>query len=137
MGWRILDHRADGGFEAEGDTLDEVFLHGAEAFLFLATGLTFKDFAPKTAGEETLELSALDLEELAVSWISELLFLAEAQGRLFRPKLIKISAYPPRLWATGETMAFSMGAIPIKAATYGGLILRTEPRPFLRMFLDL
>ena len=44
MAWRLLEHTADAGFEAEADTLAEVFLDAAEAFLFLAAGLTPGDF---------------------------------------------------------------------------------------------
>jgi SHS2 domain-containing protein len=36
VAWKILDHTADAGFEAEADTLAEIFLDAAEAFLFIA-----------------------------------------------------------------------------------------------------
>lgn len=137
MAWRLLDHRADAGFEAEGETLEELFFHGAEAFLFLAAGLTFATFTPLPEEELTISLSGTDGEELAVAWLNELVFLAETRSLLFRPRRIKVSLSPPLLTATGETMTSPQCGQPVKAATYGGLVLRTEPRPLLKMFLDL
>ncbi len=136
MAWRILDHTADAGFEAEADTMAEVFLDAAEVFLFIAAGLAPRDF-PESDEHDNLFLSAADGEELAVSWINELIFLAETRSAIFLPLQITISLAPPSLAARGRTVPLNRLVLPVKAATYGGLVLRTSPRPFLRMFLDL
>ena len=136
MAWRLLEHTADAGFEAEADTLAEVFLDAAEAFLFLAAGLTPRDF-PGSGEKSELFLSSPDGEELAVSWLNELLFLAETRSVFFLPVKVTVSLSPPAIAASGRTVPLNGRVLSVKAATYGGLVLRTSPRPFLRMILDL
>lgn len=136
MTWKILDHTADAGFEAEADTLSEVFFDAAEAFLFLAAGMAPGDL-PESGKSDALFLSAADGEELAVSWLNELLFLAETRSEFFLPVRITVSLAPPSLSSLGRAVPFNRRVLSVKAATYGGIVLRTSPRPFLRMFLDL
>lgn len=136
MTWKILDHTSDAGFVAEADTLAEIFLDAAEAFLFIAAGPAPGDFY-ETGEFHTFFLSAVDGEELAVSWINELIFIAETRSEWFLPLQVRVSLSPPSLSARGKTVALKGRALSVKAATYGGLQLRTSPRPFLRMYFDL
>jgi SHS2 domain-containing protein len=136
VAWKILDHTADAGFEAEADTLAEIFLDAAEAFLFIAAGPAPGDFS-ETGEFHTFFLSAVDGEELAVSWLNELLFLAETRSVFFLPVKVTVSLSPPAIAASGRTVPLNGRVLSVKAATYGGLVLRTSPRPFLRMILDL
>ena len=137
MAWRLVDHTADAGIEAEGETLDEVFLAAAEAFLYLCTGLLMDERERRVGGKETLALSAEDGEELAVSWLNELLFKMETKSEVFIPETLNVSLSPPSVTAAGRTIPLAMDAIPVKSATYGRMVLRTSPRPFLRIFLDM
>lgn len=137
MAWRLVDHTADAGIEAEGETLDEVFLAAAEAFLYLCTGLLMDERELRKGGKETLALSAEDGEELAVSWLNELLFKMETKSEVFIPETLNVSLSPPSVTAAGRTIPLAMDAIPVKSATYGRMVLRTSPRPFLRIFLDM
>lgn len=136
VAWKILDHTADAGFEAEADTLAEIFLDAAEAFLFIAAGPAPGDFS-ETGEFHTFFLSAVDGEELAVSWINELIFIAETRSEWFLPLQVRVSLSPPSLSVRGKTVALKGRALSVKAATYGGLQIRTSPRPFLRMYFDL
>ncbi len=136
MAWRLLEHTADAGFEAEADTLAEVFLDAAEAFLFLAAGLTPGDF-PGSGEKSELFLSSPDGEELAVSWLNELpLHGGDAVG-IFSPREGHCVLSPPSHCCLGKNRPLNGRVLSVKAATYGGLVLRTSPRPFLRMILDL
>ena len=137
MGWKLVDHRADIGFEAEGDTLEEAFLEGTAAFLFVCTGMTTEELMDMEGEEETVAVSAEDPEELAVSWLNELLFRMETGSGVFVPQKMEISLSPPSLHAEGLTIPLNLDAISVKAATYGQMELRTSPRPFMRIFLDI
>lgn len=137
MAWRLVDHTADAGIEAEGETLDEVFLGAAEAFLYLCNGLLMDKPTLREGEKETLTLSAEDGEELAVSWLNELLFRMETKSEVFLPETVNVSLSPPSIIAEGRTIPLTMDAIPVKSATYGGMILRASPSPFLRIFLDM
>lgn len=137
MKWRLVDHRADTGFEAEGDTLEEVFMSAAAAFLFICTELTAEELTGHEGEEESISISAADDEELAVSWLNELLFRMETRSEVFIAQNIKISMSPPTLEAKGRKVRMVFDSLPVKAATYGGMELRRYPRPFLRIFLDI
>ncbi len=137
MAWKLIDHRADAGFEAEGETLEEVFTDGTAAFLFICTGMTAEELLEREGKEDAINMTAEDGEELAVSWFNELLFRMETKSEVFIPQTIKVSLSPPSIEAMGRTVRMTLDSLSVKAATYGQMKLRAYPRPFLRIFLDL
>jgi SHS2 domain-containing protein len=74
---RMLDHTADVGFEvAEAPSLETLFDETRQALL-----VTVFEQPPETGEEEnSVRLSAPDLETLLVRWINELVFLIQSDG---------------------------------------------------------
>jgi SHS2 domain-containing protein len=73
---RMLDHTADIGFELEAPTLEALFDEARRALL-----MTLFERPPESGEEEdSVRLSAPDLETLLVRWINELVFLIQGDG---------------------------------------------------------
>ncbi|MDA2913625.1 archease [Acidobacteriia bacterium AH_259_A11_L15] len=78
--FEFLDHPADVGFLARGNSLEE---------LFAAAALALCDYGWKletVRARQSIELRvrAASLEDLLYSWLSELLFLTDAEGWVFK-----------------------------------------------------
>ena len=78
--FRILEHTADIGFEAFGATHPEVFRNAARALIHLMVDL--EAIAPREG--MTLRAEASDMPSLLVNWLSEILYLFDAEGWMFR-----------------------------------------------------
>jgi len=78
--FRILEHTADIGFEAFGATRQDVFLNAARALMYLMVDL--EAISPREG--KPLSAEASDLPSLLVNWLSEILYLFDAEGWLFR-----------------------------------------------------
>jgi SHS2 domain-containing protein len=77
---RMLDHTADVGFEVlEAPTLEALFDEARQALLMTV----FEEFLERGEDEDSVRLSAPDLETLLVRWINELVFFI--QGEAFVP----------------------------------------------------
>jgi SHS2 domain-containing protein len=76
--FRILEHMADVGFEAFGATREEVFANAGRALSHLITDL--ESVRAQTRTE--IELRADDSPSLMVDWLSEILYLYDAEGWL-------------------------------------------------------
>jgi SHS2 domain-containing protein len=74
---RVLDHTADVGFEvAEAPTLENLFDEARQALL-----MTVFEVPPERGeDEDSMRLSAPDLETLLVRWINELVFFIQSDG---------------------------------------------------------
>ncbi|MHB8928752.1 MAG: archease [Bacillota bacterium] len=146
-GYRFLDHTADVGLEASGETLEEAFGNAASGlFALIAEG----PVAP--ADEVRVEVAAGDLEELLVRWLNELLYLHNTERRLFSRFSLHIFSGERTAPASLklEARAFGEKADPgrhgrlreVKAATYHGLRLdRRGPgasgRYLIRVIFDV
>jgi SHS2 domain-containing protein len=112
-----LDHTADVGFRAYGDTVEAVFAHAAEALFDVLTALD----QIRPTHQHDLKVEADDLEALMVRWLNELLYRFETEALLFRRFLVN-TVENGRLWAScwGETFDPARHGIKtgIKAATY-------------------
>lgn len=78
--YRILEHTADIGFEAFGSTRKEVFVNAARALMHLIVDLN--SIAPRQ--EVSVQVEGEDPPSLLVNWLSEILYLNDAEGWLFR-----------------------------------------------------
>ena len=135
-GYQILDHIADVGIAASGDTL-------AEALAFLAKGM----FA-LMADRETVEVndswelcvSSTDKEALAVDWLNELLYRYEADGFLPKEFWVCVEEGGKALTArcSGE-MVDPMKRVftKVKAATYHGLEVSHDREWRIQVVLDV
>jgi len=121
----FLDHTADAGIRARGDTLAELLAACAEGMfaILVERGETREELA----AEITLE--ADDAEELVHAWLRELLFRFSAEG--FLPHRFEIEANETRLRALchGERFDPSRhpGGTEIKAVTYHGFQVTQTP----------
>jgi SHS2 domain-containing protein len=77
--FRILEHPADIGFEAFGSTREEVFANAAQALFHLIVDPDSVE--PRT--ELAVQVEGADPSSLLVNWLSELLYLNDAEGWLF------------------------------------------------------
>ena len=74
---RMLDHTADVGFEvAEAPRLEDLFDEARQALLMTV----FEEPPEGGEYEDSVRLSAPDLETLLVRWINELVFLVQGDG---------------------------------------------------------
>jgi protein archease len=78
--FRLLEHTADIGFEAFGATRQDVFRNAARALMHLMVDLD--TIAPREG--KPLGAEASDMPSLLVNWLSEILYLFDAEGWLFR-----------------------------------------------------
>lgn len=135
--FRTLEHTADVGFEAFGATREEVFANAARAL----TDLTV-DLDAITASEEApLEIQGTDPESVLVNWLSELLYLQDAEGWLFRDFEIQ-SLQDDSLSATARGEKFQPSRhqvkVQVKAITYHQLALEQTPRGWrVQVYVDI
>jgi len=78
--FRVLEHTADVGFEAFGLTREEVFANAGRALMSLMV-----DLNTIQPGEEVrVEAAGSNSPNLLVNWLSEILYLFDAESWLFR-----------------------------------------------------
>jgi len=118
--YRILDHTADVGLEAEGATLAEAFANAATGMYSIMVHL---DRVSERV-QRPVEVEAEDAEGLLTAWLLELLFITELEGLVFRRFDVR-EASPRHLAAVahGEPLdpeRHPKGAV-VKAVTRHGL----------------
>jgi SHS2 domain-containing protein len=120
--FRILEHTADIGFEAFGANRQEVFANAGSALFHIIVDT--KSVEPR----EQVNVSAqgTNRSELMVNWLSELLFLQDAEGWLFRDfEVISLSDNSIEAAARGERFDRARHQIKllVKAITYHQLVV--------------
>ncbi|HVA00255.1 MAG TPA: archease [Terriglobia bacterium] len=120
--FRILEHTADVGFEAFGSTRKEVFENAARAMLHLIV-----DPGCVEPSETVLiEVTGSDPLNLLVNWLSEILYLHDAEHWLFRDfELTSLDDHVAsgRAWGEQFNRARHQTNLQIKAVTYHQLSL--------------
>ncbi len=138
MPWKIIDHTADAGLEVSAISWNELFRLAAEGFYHLCLdGDPTPAFCERDTIPHSISIEAVDLEELAVAWLNELLFLLETENVLFLPSAISVSETRAALSAKGVLAPSDHVRIAVKAATYGGIVISGNPSPYLRVFVDM
>ncbi len=134
-GYEVLDHPADVGIEARGNTLAEAFEQAARGLV----ELSFGRMRARASAVRTISLSASDQPQLLVRWLSEILYLCDAQG--FIPSKISIGSMNGKsLRATlhGGPISASRPKLVIKAVTYHQLAITSAPKgATVRVFFDV
>ena len=136
-GFRILEHPADLGIEAQGETL-------AEAFEWCAKGLVsiLVDTSSVSSREmRTISLSAHDVDQLLVKWLDEILYLFDGAGFVVKEPLVG-ELTPTGLTAVLRGEAFESGRhesrLDVKAITYHQLSIRELQGGFVvTVYLDI
>lgn len=115
--YETFDHTADIGIRAFGKTVEEVFVNAAWALFDLLTDI---DSVHENLSREIV-MEGTDQEDLFVRWLSELLFLCEGKGYLFRDfSFSYLTATSLKAEARGEMFDPSRHQFKteIKAVTY-------------------
>ncbi len=92
----ILEHTADIGFRAFGDSLPELFANSAVALLSIAGDPE----AAEPRHPYSLSVSSGDLEALMVDWLNEVLYWYDGKRIMFREFRVTLDE-GPSLRATG------------------------------------
>jgi len=124
--FRILEHTADIGFEAFGSTCEETFANAGRALIHLIVDLDAIDPREKV----TLQVQGADPGSVLVNWLSELLYLHDAEGWLFRDfEILNLRDDSLSAIARGEKFDRSrhQAKLLVKAVTYHQLALERTP----------
>jgi len=73
--FEILEHPSDLGIESHGKTIEEMYCNAAHGLMFVIAGSSIID----SRGERIINISAINLENLLVRWLSEILFFYDAE----------------------------------------------------------
>lgn len=136
-GFRILDHTADVGLEARAADLASLFSNAARGMFSIIASL---DNAQPSV-QILLGVTADNLEDLLVNWLSELLYLFSTEKVLFsRFEITEIDDHHIRAKALGQPIDQSSHDLytEIKAVTYHQLKVTESNRMWTaRVFFDV
>jgi len=118
----VLEHTADVGFEAFGQTREEVFVNAARAL----TDLMVDAAEVRPAAAVPIEATAASETDLVVNWLSEVLYLFDAERWLFSGfEISRLTMCSLAAVGRGEKFDPARHAIKlqVKAITYHQLAL--------------
>ena len=97
--FEFLEHTADVGVIAHGQTLAEAFVHAAEGMFSVMVNLK----GVREEEERSLAVEAHDWPSLLVAWLSELVYFSDVDGLVFkRFEIREMEPYSLRATAYGE-----------------------------------
>jgi SHS2 domain-containing protein len=135
--FRVLDHTADIGVAVSGRDLKALFENAGRAFFHLLTDL--RKVKPRV--ERRVEIGAESLERMMVDWLSELLYLHDVEGLLFKTFRVEtVGKNGLKARVTGELFQEGVHVIKteIKAVTYHQIrVARAEGGWRARIIFDL
>ena len=135
--FQILEHTADVGFEAFGSTRAEALANAARALFYLIVELETID--PRE--EVSVQIQGTDAESVLVNWLSELLYLHDAEGWLFRDfEIMDLQDNSLTARAHGERFQPSrhQAKLLVKAITYHQLALERTRRGWrAQVYVDI
>ncbi len=136
-GYRLLEHTADMGIEANGETLEELFAQSAFGLMEIIA------VAPeaRVRKEKGVTVQGGDREELLVNWLNEVLYLFETGG--FFPvdfEVEEVAGNRLRARVLGEPFDPQRHAVEreVKAVTHHRVLVeRTNGLWYARVYVDL
>ena len=136
--FRILDHTADIGFECTGKSREDLFANAGKALVHFFVDL--ETIEPRE--ELTIAVTGEDSESLLVNWLSEILFLIDADGWLLSEFQVSLrDTHSLSATARGEPWDRSrhVPKLLVKAITYHQLEITLSPDGawHARVFLDI
>lgn len=134
---RLLEHTADMGIEASGETLEELFAQAAYGLLEIIAG----NPEALCREEKIVSVEGGDAEELLVNWLNEILYLFEIK-RFFPFDFEIEEVRGNRVLARVRGEAFDPQRHPVerevKAVTYHQLLVeKTNGLWHARVYVDL
>jgi SHS2 domain-containing protein len=135
--FRVLEHTADVGFEAFGATREEVFENAGRALMHLIVDL--ESIEPRE--NVAIDARASAPADLLVNWLSEILYLHDAEGWLFRDFAVQtVEENSLRARGRGEKLdpARHQAKLLVKAITYHQLALEKTAHSWrAQVYLDI
>ena len=135
--FEIIDHTADVGIIAYGNTVEQVFMNAATGMFSLIGDIS----KVSDELEQEIEVEADDQSELLVAWLNELLYLFDAENLIFSKfEIDKLTKTRLKATAYGEQFDTEKHGLKtqIKAATYHQLQLKqTEEGYKAQVILDV
>ncbi len=133
--YEFLEHTADVGIRADGETLEDAFEAAAAALVeLLGAGV------PGEGEERAVEVRATDREALLVAWLDELLYLHESEDLVFgglRVERVEERRLEARVRAAPRA-GRELDGVGVKAATYHRLRLAGTPQGWTaEVYLDV
>lgn len=134
--YQLLEHTADMGLEAWGESRVELFMQAALALRDVLAGKT----VPKNEKTVDIQVDGGDDAERLVNWLAELVFLFEC--RHFLPADFMLTFRDNQLFARIAGQTFDPEQLPVehlvKAVTHHQVIAEETPQGwFGRIYLDL
>jgi SHS2 domain-containing protein len=121
--YEIIEHTADIGLRAGGEDLKQLFINAACGMFDILADLK----NVRTKDSLKIKLKAPDIEELFLSWLSELLYQHNSKGIIFKEFLIdELTEKSISARARGEKIKTNRHRLKaeIKAVTYHELKVR-------------
>jgi SHS2 domain-containing protein len=78
-GFELIEHTADIGIKASGNSLPEAFSYAASGLFSIITGLS----KVREVESRVVEVTAPDIETLLFNWINELIYIFDVDHMLF------------------------------------------------------
>jgi SHS2 domain-containing protein len=125
QGYKELEHTADWALEVWAPDLPGLFIQAAKGMYALSQ----VEHVPEEQVEQTLSLEAIDAEVLLVTFLDELLFLAEHESLGFKEFDLEIDANFNLQAKLCGAKIFSLNK-EIKAVTYHNLSIQKNPDGF-------
>jgi len=131
----LIEHTADVGIKAYGDTVSEAFKNAAIGMFDIITDKSIIN----SIGQYEIQLNAPDLEQLLVDWLSELLFLNSAKNLVFGSFNVTVKNNDLSAQIFGEeynTSKHKKGT-EIKAVTYHMLKVHDKEPFYVQVLFDI
>jgi SHS2 domain-containing protein len=135
--FKILEHPSDLGIEAHGSSMQELFQNAAHGFMSVVAGTS--KIEPRQ--NRSIELQANDRENLLVRWLTEILYLYDAEK--FLTADVKFETLTDTLLKAnilGEPYDVSKHELKldVKAITYHQLMVEDHDGDWIaRVFVDI
>jgi SHS2 domain-containing protein len=131
----LIDHTADIGLKAYGNTFSEAFKNAAKGMFDIITDNSIIE----NIGQYTIDLKAQDLEQLLVDWLSELLFLHGAKNLVFGnfDVTVKNNSLSGNVFGEEFDSNKHKKGVEIKAVTYHMLEVSYKKPHYVQVLFDI
>jgi SHS2 domain-containing protein len=134
---RYIEHPSDVGFEAYGDTLEELFANAAIAIYSFMTDVD----EIEVEKEREIEINSEDLYSLMFDWLDELIFLFDSESLVMKKFDIAVNETKFSIKGRCKGGEFDpskhVSGIIIKAVTYNMMQIKRNDVWSARVVLDV
>ena len=115
--FQLIEHTADIGLTAKGDSLSEAFANAAYGLFSIITDLR----RVRTKESQVVSVSAEDIESLLFNWLNQFIYIFDVKHLLFKKfEIVQFGEQSLKAICRGEKYELSRHQIKIgvKSATY-------------------